>query len=158
MARPLRRTWTWHFDTPPETIWPALFAAAIQFVNITLKAWLLLLVMISPFMALITLIGLPFLLPMKKLGMRTLKRSHRRQKQTTVLIENLLQIFSGVRTVKAFGTERERIREFRASDEVLTERALKVQRAKSTSVAMVAFINNVLAVALICGGGWLDHR
>jgi len=113
-----------------------------------------LLVMISPFMALITLIGLPFLLPMKKLGMRTLKRSHRRQKQTTVLIENLLQIFSGVRTVKAFGTERERIAEFRASDEVLTQRALKVQRAKSTSVAMVAFINNVLAVALICGGGW----
>jgi hypothetical protein len=24
MARPLRRTWTWHFDTPPETIWPVL--------------------------------------------------------------------------------------------------------------------------------------
>ncbi len=24
MARPLKRTWTWQFDTPPETIWPVL--------------------------------------------------------------------------------------------------------------------------------------
>ena len=115
---------------------------------------MLLLVMLSPLMALITLIGLPFLFPMKKLGMRTLKRSHRRQKQTTALVENLLQIFSGVRTVKAFGTEKQRVQEFRASDEAVTHRALKVQRAKSTSVAMVAFLNNVLAVALVCGGGW----
>ena len=70
--------------------------------------------------------GLPFLFPMKKLGMRTLKRSHRRQKQTTKLVESLLQIFSGVRTVKAFGTEEQRVREFRAADEEVTRRALKV--------------------------------
>ena len=115
---------------------------------------MILLVAISPLMALVTLIGLPFLLPMKKLGMRTLKRSHRRQKKTVALVENLLQIFSGVRTVKAFGTEEQRVKEFRESDEAVTEKALKVQRAKSTSVAMVAFLNNVLAVALVCGGGW----
>jgi len=119
---------------------------------------MLLLVILSPMLTLITLVGLPFLAPMRNLSMRTLKRSHKRQQQATLLTENLLQIFSGIRTVKSFGTEEERVRGFRATDELVTKRALKVQKAKSTSVALVAFINNFLAVALICGGGWFIMR
>jgi ABC-type multidrug transport system fused ATPase/permease subunit len=116
------------------------------------------LIALSPKLTLITLIGIPFLLPMRKLSMRTLKRSHRRQQESVRLFERLLQLFSGVRTVKAFGSEGRRVKEFRATDEDVTYRSLKVQRAKSTAAALVAFINNFLAAVLVCGGGWLLMR
>lgn len=116
------------------------------------------LVVLSPWLSLVTLLGLPFLLPMKKLSMKTLKRSHKRQKRATEMVETLHQNLSGVRTVKAFGSEERRVREFRDSDEQLTKSALRVQRTKSTSMALVAFINNFLAVALVLGGGWFIMR
>jgi len=116
------------------------------------------LLVLSPMLSLVTILGLPFLLPMKKLSMKTLKRSHKRQKKATDLVETLHQNLSGVRTVKAFGLEERRVEDFRATDESLTSSALKVQRAKSTSMALVAFINNFLAVALVLGGGWFIMR
>ncbi|MDA1195802.1 MAG: ABC transporter ATP-binding protein [Planctomycetota bacterium] len=116
------------------------------------------LLFLSPVLSLVTVLGLPFLLPMKKLSMRTLKRSHKRQKRATELVETLHQNLSGVRTVKAFGSEERRVREFRATDEALSASALRVQRTKSTSMALVAFINNFLAVALVLGGGWFILR
>ncbi len=119
---------------------------------------MLILFALSPMLTLITFVGLPFLLPMKKLSMRTLKRSHKRQEESTRLFEALHQNLSGVRTVKAFGSEERRVGEFRATDEAVTARALKVQRTKSTSMALVAFINNFLAVLLIVGGGWFIMR
>jgi ABC-type multidrug transport system fused ATPase/permease subunit len=119
---------------------------------------LLVLLAISPVLSLVAVLGLPFLLPMRKLGMRTLKRSHKRQQRQTEFVETLHQNLSGVRTVKAFGSEERRVKELRATDEMLTRSALKVQRTKSTSMALVAFINNVLAVALVLGGGWLILR
>ena len=118
----------------------------------------LVLISVSPLLSLVTFLGLPFLLPMRKLGMRTLKRSHKRQQKQTEFVETLHQNLSGVRTVKAFGSEERRVRELRATDERLTASALKVQRTKSTSMALVAFINNVLAVALVLGGGWFIMR
>ncbi|MDJ0523657.1 MAG: ABC transporter ATP-binding protein, partial [Planctomycetota bacterium] len=113
---------------------------------------------LSPLLSLVTFVGLPFLLPMRNLSMRTLKRSHKRQQESTRRFEALHQNLSGVRTVKAFGSEERRVREFRNVDEAVTHRALKVQRTKSTSMALVAFINNVLAVLLIVGGGWFIMR
>lgn len=113
---------------------------------------------LSPMLSLITFVGLPFLLPMKNLSMRTLKRSHKRQQQATRRFEALHQNLSGVRTVKAFGSEERRVKEFREVDEAVTHRALKVQHTKSTSMALVAFINNFLAVLLIVGGGWFIMR
>jgi ABC-type multidrug transport system fused ATPase/permease subunit len=95
---------------------------------------------------------------MKNLSMRTLKRSHKRQQESTRRFEALHQNLSGVRTVKAFGSEERRVREFRETDEAVTKRALKVQHTKSTAMALVAFINNFLAVLLIIGGGWFIMR
>jgi ABC-type multidrug transport system fused ATPase/permease subunit len=70
-------------------------------------------------------------------------------------VESLLQIFGGIRTVKAFGTEQERLREFHRTDEEVTRVSLKVQSAKSTADALIEFINNFLALVLAVGGGWL---
>jgi ABC-type multidrug transport system fused ATPase/permease subunit len=109
-------------------------------------------------LTLMVLLGVPFLLPMRSLFRRTLKRAHRRQEESVRRVEILLQIFSGIRTVKAYGTEEDRVREFRATDEDVTRRGLKVQRAKSTMDSLTEFINNFLAVALAIGGGFLILR
>jgi len=112
-----------------------------------------LLLAVSWQLTLVVLLGVPLLLPMRTLMRRVLKRAHKRQQETANRVEVLLQIFSGIRTVKAYGTEERRVAQFRAADEVVTKRALKVQRAKSSADALIAFINNFLAVALGIGGG-----
>ncbi len=114
---------------------------------------LTLLLAVSWQLTLLVLLGVPLLLPMRTLMRRVLKRAHKRQQETANRVEVLLQIFSGIRTVKAYGTEEHRVQEFRTADEVVTRRALKVQRAKSTADALIAFVNNFLAMALGIGGG-----
>lgn len=109
-------------------------------------------------LTLVCFLGLPFLLPMRTLMKRVLKRAHKRQRQTARRVEMLLQIFSGIRTVKAFGTEERRVHDFRTTDEEVTRQALKVQRARSAADALTAFINNFLAVLLGIGGGFLILR
>jgi ATP-binding cassette, subfamily B, bacterial MsbA len=109
-------------------------------------------------LTLICVLGLPFFLPMRALFRRTLKRAHKRQAESARRVEVLLQIFSGIRAVKAFGTEERRVGEFRSTDEDVTHRALKVQRAKSSADALTEFINNFLSVVLAVGGGWLLLR
>jgi len=121
-------------------------------------ASLVFLLLLSWQLSLVCMLGLPFLLPMRSLMRRTLRRAHKRQQEGARLIEVLLQIFSGIRTVKAFGTEERRVREFRQRDEKVTQRSLKVQRAKSTTDALTAFINNALAMLLAVGGGFAILR
>jgi subfamily B ATP-binding cassette protein MsbA len=123
--------------------------------GVQLIASVILLMAISGKLTLFCLLGLPFLLPMRNLMKRVLKRSHRRAQETGKRVESLLQIFSGIRTVKAFGTEPERLKDFHHTDEEVTRVSLKVQRAKSTADALIEFMNNFLALALAVGGGWL---
>ena len=115
---------------------------------LNVAATIVFLLLLSWQLTLICLLGLPFFLPMRNLLKRTLKRAHRRQQQSARRVEVLLQMFSGIRTVKAFGTEERRAKDFRATDEEVTRKALKVQRARSAADALTAFINNFLAMIL----------
>jgi ABC-type multidrug transport system fused ATPase/permease subunit len=135
-----------------------LFLTGLMKGLLHVAATMVLLATLSPELTLIVLLGIPFLLPMRALFRRTLKRAHKRQQQSVRRVEMLLQIFSGVRTVKAFGTEDRRVREFRAADEEVTRQGLKVQRAKSSMDALTEVINNFLAVLLAIGGGFLLLR
>ena len=119
---------------------------------------LVFLVLLSWQLTLVCMLGLPFFAPMRTLMRRTLKRAHRRQQQSAKRVEVLLQIISGIRMVKAFGSEERRVQEFRATDEEVTARALKVQRSRSAADALTAFINNFLAMLLAVGGGFLILR
>lgn len=116
------------------------------------------LMFLSPQLMLICLLGIPFLGPMRTLGRRTLKRAHRRQQEGVRLVESLLQIFSGVRTVKAYHAEEARAQEFRRTDEMVTRQSMKVVRTRSSASALVDFINNFLAMLLAVGGGFLILR
>ena len=125
---------------------------------IQLSATLIILIMLSPILMLMCLVGIPFIAPMRKLSRRTLKRAHKRQQESTRIVQAMLQIFSGIRTIKAYNSEELRTKEFRQVDEDVTARSLKVQRSKSTANALVAFLNNFLAMFLAVGGAWLIMR
>ena len=114
--------------------------------------------LLSPKLMLLCLLGLPFLGPMRSLSRRTLKRAHRRQQEGVRLVESLLQIFSGIRTVKAYHSEEARARDFRATDEQVTKQSMRLVRTKATAAALVDFINNFLAMLLAVGGGFLILR
>jgi subfamily B ATP-binding cassette protein MsbA len=135
--------------------WLNLLLNAVVKGAIQLVASSLVLIAISGQLTLLCLLGLPFLLPMRVLMRRTLKRSHRRAQEGSKRVESLLQIFSGIRTVKAFGSEAVRLKEFHQTDAEVTRVSLKVQRAKSTADALIEFINNFLALLLAVGGGYL---
>ena len=119
---------------------------------------LVVLLMLSPKLMLIMLLAIPLLGPMRRLGRRTLKRAHRRQEASVKLVEAMMQIFSGIRTVKAYNTETQRGDDFRATDEYVTRQAMRVVKTQATANAFVAFINNFLAMLLAVGGGFLIMR
>lgn len=125
---------------------------------IQLAGSIVILVGVSVQLSLICLLGLPFLLPMRNLMRKTLKRSHRKMQESAKRVESLLQIFGGIRTVKAFGTEAQRLADFHRMDREVTRVSLKVQSAKSSADALIEFINNFLALVLAVGGGWLVLR
>jgi len=137
------------------------YAAALDMLIATVRsgtqllASLIALVFLSPLLSLVLLVAIPFVAPIRTLSRRTLKRAHKRQAESGRLWQVLLQIFSGIRTVKAFRSEERRVKEFRAADEMVTARALKVQRSKSAADALITFLNNLLAIALVVGGGWM---
>ncbi len=114
--------------------------------------------LLSPKLMLICLFALPFLGPMRSLGRRTLKRAHRRQQEGVRLVEALLQIFSGIRTVKAYHAEASRARDFRRTDEDATKQSLRLVRTRATAAALIDFINNFLVMLLAVGGGFLILR
>ena len=123
-----------------------------------LASALVILAALSWKLLLVCFIAVPLLIPMRNLSRKTLKRAHRRQQVTSNLYRAMLQLFAGVRTVKAYGTEEKHTRHFRATDEIVTQKALKLQRTKSTANALIGFINNALAMTLTIGGGWLIMR
>jgi ABC-type multidrug transport system fused ATPase/permease subunit len=113
------------------------------------------LIWLAPALLLMFLIAIPFLMPMRRVSAKVLKRSHKRQEEGVKVFQKLLQVFTGVRTVKAFAAEKRHVTEFRELDEVVTRRALKVQRAKSSAGALITFLNNTLIIVLVLGGGML---
>ncbi len=123
------------------------------FLHVTITMGIM--VMVSWKLALICCLGIPFLFPIRKMALKTLKRAHKRQEESAKRAELVMQILSGIRTVKAFHTEKRRVAEFRRADEKVTRRALKAQAAKSQAAALTDLVNNSLAILLACGGGWL---
>lgn len=145
-------------DVEGYYLWLTQLLQSVVKGGIQLAGSVVLLVGVSVKLSLICLLGLPFLLPMRNLMKKTLKRSHRKMQESAKRVEALLQIFGGIRTVKAFGTEAQRLDDFTRIDREVTRASLKVQSAKSSADALIEFINNFLALLLAVGGGWLVLR
>jgi ABC-type multidrug transport system fused ATPase/permease subunit len=104
------------------------------------------------------LLGLPLFYPLQRFARRVKRRARDRQAGSARRVEVLLQIFSGIRTVKAFRNEERKVAEFHDADREVYKQSLRVQRTKSASDAIAEFLNNFLVMCLTVGGGILVLR
>jgi ABC-type multidrug transport system fused ATPase/permease subunit len=116
------------------------------------------LLLLSAQLTLVCLATLPLFVPLRRLARRVKKQAKKRQSGSVQRVEVLLQIFSGMRTVKAFRTEERKAAEYREAEEEVYRQSLKVQKTKSAGDALTEFLNNFLVMALTVGGAWLTLR
>src|SRR5205823_1676122 len=119
---------------------------------------ILVLATLSGTLTLACLLGLILFLPLRRFTRRVRKQSAKRQRGSAKRVEVLLQIVSGIRTVKAFRAERRKVDEFHEADHEVYRLSLKVQRTKSLSDALSEFVNNVLVMVLAVGSAFLVLR
>jgi ABC-type multidrug transport system fused ATPase/permease subunit len=122
---------------------------------LTLGASLAILWALSGRLTLVCIFGLLLFLPLRRFTRRVKARAGRRQALIARRVEVLLQIVSGIRTVKAYRAEGRKVEEFEAADREVYRESLSVQRVKSASDAATEFVNGVLTMALTVGGGYL---
>jgi len=80
------------------------------------------------------------------------KRAHRRQKTVSRVNEAMLQMFSGIRVVKAFGLEENKIREYSYRNEDFARQSMATEVTKSfTRVRMELFVNGAILIVLLVG-------
>lgn len=124
----------------------------------SLLAGILLLVLVSVPLTVACLAGLLFFLPLRRLTKRIKKQAAKRQAGSARRVEVLLQIVSGIRTVKGFRAEERKVAEFHEADKDVTRLSLKVQRTKSFSDAASEFVTNSLVMVLAIGASFLALR
>jgi subfamily B ATP-binding cassette protein MsbA len=141
------------------------FSASIKLVFGTLVESLLnllggivVLAMLSVELTLVCVLGLPLFVPLSRFARRVKRQARRRQAGSARRVEILLQIFSGIRTVKAFRNESRKVDEFRRADRDVYRQSRRVQRTKSASDALAEFLNNFLVMLLTVGGSVLVLR
>jgi subfamily B ATP-binding cassette protein MsbA len=118
----------------------------MSIVGAFLLSWQLALLLIA--------IGPPIAVVLGLFGQRIRKASRRRQEQVSEVLQRFVQILSGIKIIKAFGTEEIERRGF--DDEILRyfRRALKVVRNRVYSRSIVEFLTNAVMVGVVVLGIW----
>ncbi len=91
---------------------------------------------------LITLILPVLILLIVRFGKKVRKRSLKRQEKVGDQMGSMLQMFSGIKTVKAFRMEESESRRFRAVNDELFRREMKVAKTDQLSKSMTELFNN----------------
>ena len=125
---------------------------------LNLLGGILVLAMLSLPLTAVCVLGLPLFVPLQRFTRRVKRQARKRQAGSARRVEILLQMFSGIRTVKAFRNEERKAAEFHAADREVYRQSLRVQRTKSLSDAIAEFLNNFLVMGLTVGGGVLVLR
>ncbi|MHC4448887.1 MAG: ABC transporter ATP-binding protein [Planctomycetota bacterium] len=100
-------------------------------------------------------IGLVYLtiiaLSLRKQTSKVHKRARKRQKTISRVQESMLQMFSGIRVVKAFGLESQKVQEYAHRNEDFARQTMATEITKSfTRVRMEFFVNGAILTVLVC--------
>ncbi|MCX7804053.1 MAG: ABC transporter ATP-binding protein/permease [Planctomycetota bacterium] len=114
---------------------------------------------INPWLALIGFVGFPLAVgPILVLGRRILKASRRFRRKRGDLADLMIQIFGGMRIIKAYGGEEAEAKGFLKVSNKMFRLAIKKARARALAVPLVECLNGLGAVAAILVGGTLVIR
>ena len=103
---------------------PLMILSNVAVVVIVMPQALWVLVLMIPLMA----------VPMYRAGRKVRRRSSRTLEAMGGATESMNQILSGIRTVKAFRLEQERLREYEQQNDTFLQRSMRMLRAKSMSM------------------------
>ncbi|MHC4937601.1 MAG: ABC transporter ATP-binding protein [Planctomycetota bacterium] len=101
-------------------------------------------------------IGLIYLsiivMSLRKQTRKVHKRARKRQKTISRVQESMLQMFSGIRVVKAFGLEAQKVQEYEHRNEDFARQTMATEVTKSfTRVRMEFFVNGAILTVLLVG-------
>lgn len=87
-----------------------------------------------------------------KFGKKIRKKSTKRQEMVGILMGSMIQMFSGIKVVKAFRMEGYEGQRFRRINMELFKRIMKVEKTGATSRYVTEFFNHATAIFLISAG------
>lgn len=104
----------------------------------------------------VLLLMLPIMvLPMYRMGRKVRKSSGRSLEAMGDATESMSQMLSGIKTVKAFQLESQRLKEFEDNNTRYLRRSKRMFQAKGLSQALVYAVYQVAFAAMLLGVGWL---
>jgi ABC-type multidrug transport system fused ATPase/permease subunit len=140
-------------------------AQTLQAVNLTLKdlaqqplqlaGALAVAAVMAPLPTLVVVLALPLvILPIAKLGRRVRKRSTKSLASLGASFEVLTQMFTGIRTVKAFRAEERELERYRTVNQSYLRNAMKMVRAVATIEAATTLFSHLGFAAVLIAAGW----
>lgn len=111
---------------------------------------------------LLTLVSLPFLAlifyPVWRAGRKVKKHGKGRMRQLGIVTEEIHQLYTGIRILKAFNMEEEERRNFAKENAKYIRLAMKMEKAKITSRSTLEILYNVGIAAVVLAVGYLITR
>jgi subfamily B ATP-binding cassette protein MsbA len=101
---------------------------------------------------LIALVMPPLVLLVVRFGKKVRKRSLKRQEKVGDQMGSMLQMFSGIKVVKAFRMEETESRRFREVNDELFRREMKVVKTDELSKGLTELFNNFTYILFMAGG------
>lgn len=95
------------------------------------------------------------MLPVIRAGRKVIKHGRGRLEKLSIVTEAIQQLFTGIRVVKAFGMERQEVREFRLKNEAFVRSTLKLYRAKVKGRSLQELLYNAGTGAAVLLGVWM---
>ncbi|MBI4564395.1 MAG: ABC transporter ATP-binding protein [Planctomycetes bacterium] len=96
-----------------------------------------------------------YLIPLTMIG-RRLRRARKRSLESLGdMTQTMMQTFSGIKIVKAFGMEDEQVREFRETNESFFKKLMSAVRRKALSENLAHLFVGLGIVIMLVGGGFL---
>ncbi len=117
-----------------------------------LIVWPVLLVsLIKPWLMLIVAVFIPaFMISLQRQTKRIRERAKVRQHRTAKVTEAMVQLFSGIRVVKAFALEKEKVENYSAANREFARDAMATEIAKAWTRTRMEFLtNSIIIVGLV---------
>jgi len=110
----------------------------------------------------LTLVSLPFLAllfyPVWRAGRKVKKHGKGRMRQLGIVTEEIHQLYTGIRILKAFSMEEEERRNFAKENAKYIRLAMKMEKAKITSRSTLEVLYNAGVAAVVLAVGYLITR
>ena len=126
---------------------------------VSIAYFLTMMFIINPILA----IGVVLFVPLYVVPLSLLSRRLRRARKKSLerlgdMTETMMQTFSGIKIVKAFGMEAEQVREFRETNESYFKKLMAAVRRKALSENMAHLFLGVGTAIMLVGGGFMLAR